>query len=210
MSLVMHGTVGRNDFSLEVALDVANGTTLGIVGRNGSGKSTLLHTIAGLCPLRSGSLALDGNVWDDSTDRGFVVPELRGCSLVFQDMRLFPHMTCLQNVMFGPVSNGVSRSAARGLAMSTLRDFGVDNVAQSRAGSISGGQAQRVALCRALVRRPAVLLLDEPLSAIDADSRGELRELLQQVLSGFGGIAVVVSHHEVDLDTLADSVMVVA
>lgn len=206
MSLVIDGTIGRDGFSRAVSLEVSNGTTLGIVGRNGSGKSTLLHTIAGLCPLRSGSMLFDGTVWDDAANNAFVVPERRGCSVVFQDIRLFPHMTCLQNVMFGLLSGGTGRNDAREQAMSMLQELGADAVADSRASMVSGGQAQRVALARALVRRPGVLLLDEPLSAIDADSRDDLRRLLGRVLSGFDGVAVVVSHHGEDLASLADSV----
>ena len=108
MSLVVNGSIGQGGFSLSVDLRVEPGETLGLVGRNGSGKSTLLHTVAGLRAMRSGTVVIDGTVWDSHTDRRFVQPEDRQCAVVFQDIRLFPRMTCLDNVAFGPRLHGVT------------------------------------------------------------------------------------------------------
>ncbi len=199
MSLVVDGVIGRDMFSHRVSLRVEPGETIGIVGRNGSGKSTLLHTVAGLCELRSGSLSMGGRVWDAPADRKFVVAEQRECAVVFQDLRLFPHMTCLENVAFGLRCSGTGRSEATELATAQLENVGAKSVMHRKPSAISGGQAQRVALARALVMRPQVLLLDEPLSAIDAGSRLELRDLVGEVLAGFPGVCLYVSHAEDDL-----------
>jgi molybdate transport system ATP-binding protein len=202
MSLKVNAEMGREDFSLSVDLQIANGKTLGLVGRNGAGKSTLIHTVAGLIPVKSGAISLDDEMWDSPVQRQFVQPEDRRCAVVFQDIRLFPHMTCLDNVAFGLRSNGVPRDDARELARAKLASLGADSIVDRLASGLSGGQAQRVALARALVLEPRVLLLDEPLSAVDAASRPALRELLAQTLASFDGVAMFVSHDEADIRAL--------
>lgn len=206
MSLVVNGTIGRDDFSLRVNLRIDAGETVGVVGRNGSGKSTLLHTVAGLIPLREGTISVDDVEWDSPAGRRFVLPEDRRCAVVFQDLRLFPHMTCLDNVAFGPRSQGAGRDEARDRARTQLSKVGAGDLVDRRASGLSGGQAQRVALARALVLEPRVLLLDEPLSAVDAASRPVLRDLIGETLESFTGMAVVVSHDEDDVGVLASRV----
>lgn len=206
MSLVVNGAIGRDDFSLRVNLRIDAGETVGVVGRNGSGKSTLLHTVAGLIPLREGTISVDDVEWDSPAGRRFVLPEDRRCAVVFQDLRLFPHMTCLDNVAFGPRSQGAGRDEARDRARTQLSKVGAGELVDRRASGLSGGQAQRVALARALVLEPRVLLLDEPLSAVDAASRPVLRDLIGETLESFTGMAVVVSHDEDDVGVLASRV----
>lgn len=202
MSLVINAEIGRDDFSLSIDLQINHGETLGLVGRNGAGKSTLIHTLAGLIPVKSGLISLDDEMWDSPAQRLFVQPEDRRCAVVFQDIRLFPHMTCLDNVAFGLRSDGVRRDDARELARAQLASVGADSLVDRLASGLSGGQAQRVALARALVLEPRVLLLDEPLSAVDAASRPALRELLAQTLAPFDGVAMFVSHDEADIRAL--------
>lgn len=201
-TLNINGVIGRPGFSVPIALEALAGTTVGITGRNGAGKSTLLHTIAGLQPLQSGELVWDNVTWDAPRDGIFVRPENRLCGVVFQDVRLFPHMTALQNIMFGLRAHGVSKQEATQRASDWLQRVGVPGVADQRASTLSGGQAQRVALARALVVQPRVLLMDEPLSAIDEESRDSLLTLMASVLDGFTGVAIIVSHHREDLDSL--------
>lgn len=200
--MTLKGVVGRSGFSMPINLEAAAGTTLGIAGKNGVGKSTLLHTIAGLQPLQSGELVWNNNMWDAPSDGIFVQPEDRSCGVVFQDVRLFPHMTALKNVMFGLRAHGLSKEESAHRASEWLNRVGVSPVAHQRAATLSGGQAQRVALARALVAQPRVLLMDEPLSAIDEESRAPLRDLISAVLQGFTGVAIIVSHHHEDLLSL--------
>lgn len=203
MSLVVNGTIGRDDFFLHVNLRIDAGETVGVVGRNGCGKSTLLHTVAGLIPLREGTISVDDVEWDSPARRRFVLPEDRRCAVVFQDLRLFPHMNCLDNVAFGLRSQGAGRDEARDRARTQLLKVGAGDLVDRRASGLSGGQAQRVALARALVLEPRVLLLDEPLSAVDAQSRPVLRDLIGETLESFTGMAAVVSHFEDDVEVLA-------
>lgn len=202
MSLVVDATIVRGEFSLSVNLHVDAGETLGLVGRNGAGKSTLIQALAGLIPVKSGSISLGDDVWDSPARGCFVQPEDRRCAVMFQDIRLFPHMTCLDNVVFGLRSDGVRREEARDRAREQLTKVGAGELIERRASGLSGGQAQRVALARALVLEPRVLLLDEPLSAVDAASRPMLRDLVGETLESFKGAAIVVSHDEADIGVL--------
>lgn len=204
MSLVLDGVIARAGFSQNVSLTIEAGETVGIVGRNGAGKSTLLHTVAGLCPLGSGSLSFDGAVWDAPGQGTFVVPERRGCAVVFQDLRLFPHMTCLDNVAFALQCAGVPRGEAREAAAARMESFGIASLVSRRASDVSGGEAQRVALARSVVMVPKVLLLDEPLSAVDAGARRELREFVRHLLSDYRGICLYVTHSPDDLEGIVD------
>jgi len=197
----LHGTVAVGEFSRHFSLDVGN-EIVGIFGANGIGKTSLLRTVAGLCPLSEGELCVNGVVVDDPAKNLFVRPELRNIGMVFQDHSLFPFMTALDNAAFPLVMRGMKRNAARKLASEVLEQFGVDHVAEQLAPTLSGGQSQRVAIVRALVGAPRAVLLDEPLSAIDEESREGVRNLIREHLSRLGVSAIVVSHDRADLDHL--------
>jgi molybdate transport system ATP-binding protein len=197
----LHGTVAVGEFSRHFSLDVGN-EIVGIFGANGIGKTSLLRTVAGLCPLSEGELCVNGVVVDDPAKNLFVQPELRNIGMVFQDHSLFPFMTALDNTAFPLVMRGMERSAARKLANEMMEQFGVAHVAEQLAPTLSGGQSQRVAIARALIGAPQAVLLDEPLSAIDEESREGVRNLIREHLSRLGVSAIVVSHDRADLDHL--------
>jgi molybdate transport system ATP-binding protein len=195
-------------FDLAVALDVADGETVAVLGPNGAGKSTLLRALAGLLPLDEGRISIDDAVIDDPTTRTFVVPERRHVGVMFQDYLLFPHLSVLENVAFGLRSRGVARSEARRRAQEWLVRVGLADRGGAKPGSLSGGQQQRVALARALLTEPRLVLLDEPLAALDVGTRTELRRDLRVQLAAFGGARVLVTHELLDAVALADRLVV--
>jgi molybdate transport system ATP-binding protein len=203
MSISLQGIIGRGDFERSLNFSVADGEVLAITGPNGSGKSTIIHTIAGLVPLRSGQLESDGSIWDAPDSQQWVAPENRTCAVVFQDLRLFPHMNVIANVAYGLRAHGVSKDEAHSRSTSVLARVGLSLFETRRPSELSGGERQRVALARALVLEPRVLLLDEPLSAVDVASRVALRELLPEVLTTFAGATILVTHDQDDLEALA-------
>ena len=203
MSISLQGIIGRGDFERSLNFSVADGEVLAITGPNGSGKSTIIHTIAGLVPLRSGQLESDGSIWDAPDSQQWVAPENRTCAVVFQDLRLFPHMNVIANVAYGLRAHGVSKDEAHSRSTSVLARVGLSLFETRRPSELSGGERQRVALARALVVEPRVLLLDEPLSAVDVASRAALRELLPEVLGSFAGATILVTHDQDDLEALA-------
>ncbi len=209
MSLTAQVLVRRGPVTVDVALDVADGGVLAVLGPNGAGKSTLLRVLAGLLPPDGGRVAVDGTVWDDTDARVHLPPHRRPLGMVFQDSLLFPHLSVLENVAFGPRTRGTSRAAARRTAAAWLDRVGLADLGDRRPGQLSGGQAQRAALARALVGDPALLLLDEPLSALDARTRLAVRAELRRHLADFGGSTVLVTHDPVDAMALADRVLVV-
>src|SRR5215469_12745853 len=156
--------------NLDAAFTVASGEVVALLGPNASGKSTTLRALVGLLPLAGGRVVLDGMVLEDPTQRARVPPEKRPISLMFQDYLLFPHLSALENVAFGLRSKGMDKKAAREKASQTLARLGLDGLAEARPGSMSGGQQQRVAMARALVTDPKLLLLDEPLAALDVST----------------------------------------
>lgn len=202
MSLSASVRVEREAFSLELSLDVSPGRTLCVVGPNGAGKSTLLGAIAGTVPA-TGIVAVNGREL-----LGMPVEERR-VGYLFQEYLLFPHLSVLENVAFGPRAQGVAHAESRNTAMSWLSRLGVAELAERRPAQLSGGQAQRVALARALAADPEVLLLDEPLAALDVEVREEVRAELAMHLAEWGGIAVVVTHDLADARALASEVLVV-
>jgi molybdate transport system ATP-binding protein len=206
--LRVHGEIARGTFTVDLAMDVAPGEVVVLLGPNGAGKTTLLRAVAGLEPLQRGRIELAGQLLDDG-DQVFVPPEGRSVGIVFQDYRLFPHLSVLENVAFSARSAGVHRRDAREGAREWLRRLDVLELADRRPAQLSGGQAQRVALARALARRPQALLLDEPLAALDARARLELRVSLRRHLVEFGGPVVVVSHDPVEAMVMADRLVVV-
>ena len=204
MSLELHGTVHRGEFQRRVDITARSGEVVAIVGANGSGKSTVIHTIAGLAALADGSLIVNDTPWDVPANNQWVSPEQRGCGVVFQDVRLFPHLNAVQNVMFGLRATGVSRSESRARALEVLTQVDAHEFAQRMPTSLSGGERQRVALARALVMRPQVLLLDEPFSAVDEQAHRDFRALIPQVVRETNAIALMVTHDEVDTDLVAN------
>ena len=205
MSISLNGSVGRGDFERLFNFTIADGEVLAITGPNGSGKSTVIHTIAGLISLRSGHLESDGAMWDAPDSKEWVAPENRTCSVVFQDLRLFPHMNVLANVAYGLRARGTQKDEAMERSKKMLTCVGLSSFEKRQPNGLSGGERQRVALARALVIEPRVLLLDEPLSAVDVASRAALRELLPEVLAGFAGATILVTHDLGDVEAIGSS-----
>jgi molybdate transport system ATP-binding protein len=200
--------VARGSFVLDADVSVDDGETLAVLGPNGSGKSTLLAAIAGLLPPDRGHIDIAGRVVADPGAGVLVPAEQRAVGLVFQDHLLFPNLTARDNVAFGLRARGVAKPQARRRADEWLDRLGVAHRAAARPRSLSGGEAQRVALARALAIEPAVLLLDEPLSALDVETRDRVRGELRTHLAGFAGPRVVVTHDPVEAMVLADRVVV--
>jgi molybdate transport system ATP-binding protein len=194
---------------LEVSLKVDAGETVAVVGPNGAGKTTLLRALAGLQPLDGGRVTLDDQVLDDVAARRHVEPERRSIGVVFQDYLLFPHLSVLDNVAFGLRARGMSRPNAPARARTWLARVGLAEHSAAKPAQLSGGQGQRVALARALVGDPALLLLDEPLAALDAGTRVETRRDLQRHLREHDGVRVVVTHDPLDAAALADRLVVI-
>jgi ABC-type sulfate/molybdate transport systems ATPase subunit len=191
-------TVNRGDFRLRAALRAGAGDVVAVVGPNGSGKSTLLRALAGLIPT-AGGITIDGrDVADFPAQR-------RAVGWVPQDGALFPHLSARDNVAFGVRGHG--RVDTRHQAQQWLDEVGVGELGDRRPDQLSGGQAQKVALARALARRPRLLLLDEPLAALDVAARTDVRRTLRRHLAAFDGVTLVVTHDPVDAATLAHRVL---
>jgi molybdate transport system ATP-binding protein len=207
-TLQVNAEVRRDEFTLELALAIVPGEVVGVVGPNGAGKTTLLRVIAGLTSVERGVVRLGDRVLDDAATGAFVPPEQRPVSYVFQDYRLFPHLTVVDNVAFGLRSRGAGRAAARAGVQQWLGRLDLVALADRRPRELSGGQAQRVALARALAAAPDVLLLDEPLAALDAQTRVDVRTDLRRHLIEFGGASVLVTHDPLEALILADRLVV--
>ena len=200
--LTFQATVEARRFDL--ALEVPEGTTLAVLGPNGAGKSTLLELVAGLLRPDSGAADWQGTAFFGPD--GWLPPHRRGVALLAQEALLFPHLSVLENVAFGPRSAGDSRAASRATAQRWLDEVEAGDLAAKRPSELSGGQAQRVAIARALAADPALLLLDEPLAALDIAVTPTLRRMLRRVLAG--RTAIIVTHEVLDALTLADRVVV--
>ncbi len=200
--------VERDGFVLDVDLRVEPGELVAVVGPNGSGKSTLLAALAGLVPLSSGRITSGARILSDTRSGIQVATPQRRAGLLFQDYLLFPHLSVLDNVAFGPRSAGVHRRDARTRAMKWLETLGIPGLAQRRPASLSGGQAQRVALARTLAAEPEFLLLDEPLAALDAGTRLSVRTELGRHVREYGAPALLVTHDPVDALVLGDRLIV--
>jgi len=204
--LAATAVVRRPGFTLDVALTVAPGDVLAVLGPNGAGKSTLLDVLAGLLRPDAGGVRLG-----DRTLTGpgvHVPPHRRGVGLLAQQPLLFPHLSVLANVAFGPRAQGTSRRAAVSRARELLAAVDASPLADRRPGQLSGGQQQRVALARALAAGPDLLLLDEPLAALDVDTMPAMRALLRRTIRDSGRTAVLVTHAALDALVLADRVVV--
>ncbi|WP_091463684.1 ABC transporter ATP-binding protein [Micromonospora inyonensis] len=207
--LAAHLVVERVGFRLDVRLRVAAGEVVALLGPNGAGKTTALRALAGLQPLTAGHVTLDGRDLDRPATRSWIPPERRRVGVVFQDHLLFPHLSAVENVAFGPRRQGLDRRAARALARDWLDRVGLADHVARRPRQLSGGQAQRVAVARALAVGPALLLLDEPLAALDARTRLDIRAELQRHLAAHSGAVLLVTHDPLDALVLADRLVVV-
>lgn len=198
---------------VDISLAVAPGETLALLGPNGAGKSTVLAAVAGLLRPDTGTVRLGDCVLSDAgrgprsgTTRTWVPTHTRGIALLAQDARLFPHLSALDNVAFGPQSQGQGRRTARDAAVRWLAEVGMTAYAQRRPHELSGGQAQKVAIARALATEPDALLIDEPLSALDVEVAPDVRDLLRRVTHE--RTTILVTHDVLDAALLADRIAV--
>jgi ABC-type sulfate/molybdate transport systems ATPase subunit len=196
-TLATEFTLPLRSFALELKLEVEG--TVALVGPSGAGKTSVLRAVAGLVRPADGRIALDGDVWFDASRQIFLRPDERRVGLVFQEYALFPHMSVRQNVAY----------AGRARADEYLERFRISHLASARPTELSGGERQRVALARALARDPGVLLLDEPLSALDAHTKVAVRGELQELLREFGLPTLLVTHDYEDAAALAERVGVI-
>ena len=208
MSLSADVQLRRGTLDLSVDIEVRPGEVLALLGPNGAGKSTLLRCLAGLAAVDAGRIMIDSNAVDDPAVAAFVEPEDRSVGFVFQNYVLFEHMTIVENVAFGLRASGTPKAQALATAHDWLKRVGLAGLAAVRPKVLSGGQAQRVALVRALATSPRVLLLDEPLAALDVGTRATVRRDLHRHLESFEGMAILVTHDPVDAYALADRVAI--
>ena len=199
-------TLGPLDLDMEIT--IGEGEVVALLGPNGAGKTTLLRAVAGLVPFQSGHVRLDDKVLEDTATHEYVPTERRPIGFVFQDYLLFPHLSVLENVAFGLRSRGVPGRAADEKAARWLDRVGLRSYARAKPAELSGGQRQRIALARALAPDPRLLLLDEPLAALDVTTRAEVRRDLKRHLESFQGIRLLVTHDPLEAVALADRLIV--
>lgn len=193
---------------VEADIRIPAGAAVALLGPNGSGKSTLVRALAGVAPLERGRLELDGRLLEDVDARVRLPAQSRSVGVVFQDSRLFPWMSALDNAAYGLRSRGLRRREARARAMTWLDRLGVNHIAQRKSTGLSGGETQRVALARALAMEPSLLLLDEPFSALDLESREHSRRLLSQAIAAAPCSRLLITHDPVDALTLTSSLII--
>lgn len=199
MSLSLACRLTRGTFTLEVNLEVASRSVIAVVGENGSGKTSTLDMISGLLPCDSGRIVIDGTEVDDSETNTFVQPEHRGVATVFQSGGLFPHLTVKRNICLGRGA----QLAATSRFTDIVESFDLDELLSRRPHELSGGQRQRVALARAFLAPSRVLLLDEPTTFLDAESRAAVRGQMHRAFQTYDGTVVLVSHDQAEIDELA-------
>lgn len=193
---------------LDVEIRVPQATITAVVGPNGAGKTTLLRTLAGLVAPDTGSVMLDGRVLEDTAIGTSIPPEERAVGMVFQDHHLFADLSVRENVAFGLRARRVPRAEARRSAEDWLDRMGLAGFGDRRPRELSGGQTQRVSLARALAISPSMVLLDEPLSALDASTRAALRPELRDHLRSQSAPTLLVTHDIDDARVIADSIVV--
>jgi molybdate transport system ATP-binding protein len=203
VSVLLKGTVRQGRLILDIDI-VAADEVIAISGVNGIGKTTLLRVLAGLLPLDTGILQVNEKVLDDVNNRVFVPAHLRNVGMVFQDNVLMPFLSVLDNVANPILAAGVNRRDARQQAADAMGLHGVGHLVDMKPTQLSGGQQQRVALVRALISKPQLVLLDEPLSALDTDARREVRVWLKEQLQALPGTKFVVTHDRLDIAELCD------
>ncbi len=208
-SLDAHLRVDLGGFSIDIALAVAEGQVVALLGPNGAGKTTALRALAGLQPLSAGHIRLADQTLDDPGRNLFIPPEKRPIGVVFQDYLLFPHLSILDNIAFGPRRHGTPKAQARAQAAAWLDRMGLSGYAGRKPRQLSGGQAQRAALARALAVNPQLLLLDEPLAALDARTRVDTRAELHRHLHQHDGATLIITHDPLDAMMLADHLVVI-
>jgi ABC-type Fe3+/spermidine/putrescine transport system ATPase subunit len=194
------------EFSIDAEFSVQPGETLVLIGENGSGKSSLLHLVSGLLEPGSGKISLGNRVFYDGT-RGIHVPaEERDIGIVFQNCAIFPHMTVYENVAFGLRRRKVPAPEIRTRVEEHLSLLSLESLSGVRAGQLSGGERQRAALARALVIDPSLLLLDEPVSALDAIAQERMRSELRSYVRKAGIPCIAVTHSFLDALSLGDRI----
>jgi molybdate transport system ATP-binding protein len=208
-TLTMTASVQRGTFRLDVDVTVEPGEVLGVIGPNGSGKTTLLRALAGLTPITDGRITLGDQILDSVQPAAFVAPEQRPIGFVFQNYRLFPHLNVRDNVAFAPRCRKAGRKQSRLIADHWLHRLRLADLAERKPAQLSGGQAQRVALARALAADPGLLLLDEPLAALDARTKLEIRAELRRHLTEFPGATLLVTHDPLEAMVMADRLIVI-
>ena len=204
MSIQADIRAAAGDFSIQATFDAPTGSCTAIVGPNGAGKTTLVHTLAGLIPVQRGRVVLAGQVVDDPAQRIRVPPDRRPIALHSQHNLLFPHLSVVDNVAFGPRCSGLAARPARQMAEEWLHKVGLADLAALRPAQLSGGQAQRAGLARAAACQPSVLLLDESLASLDAETRTDVRHLLADIPA----TRVLITHDPVEARVLADQLLV--
>ena len=197
------------EFRLELDLQVEAGCTVALLGPNGAGKSSAVWALAGVIPIDEGRVTLAGRVLDDPPEGIYVAPEERRMGVVFQDVLLFPHLTVADNVSFVLRPAMKARREASRAASEWLDRFGLGELASLRPSQLSGGQAQQVGLARALAADPDLLLLDEPLSALDVGTRAQARRILTEHLAEFTGPRLLITHDPAEAFLMADRVVIV-
>jgi ABC-type Fe3+/spermidine/putrescine transport system ATPase subunit len=208
MSLRAHLQVALGSLDLDVELHAEPGEVLALLGPNGAGKSTALRCLAGLQQLDGGSISLDGVLLDSPTAATFVEPERRAVAMMFQHHVLFDHLSVLENVAYGLRARGVDKRTARADAANWLRHVQLGEYADTKPRALSGGQAQRVALARALATTPRLLLLDEPLAALDRKLRSDMQIELQTLQRDVGITFLLVTHDQEEALSMSDRVCV--
>lgn len=208
MTLEARFKASVSEFPIDFAMTAEAGETIALLGPNGAGKTSVLRALAGLLPLDEGRIILDETVLDDVAARVHVSPEQRPIGVVFQHYLLFPHLSVADNIAFGLRARGSSRADASRQAAEWIERLDLREYAGRRPDALSGGQAQRVALARAMAIKPRLLLLDEPMAALDASTRVHLRRELRRQLSGYPGVRLLVTHDPVEALAMADRLLV--